>query len=72
MIMTNTALLREKIASLGISEKFIYEKLGISRFTWYKKRDGESDFKVSEIITLCEILHITSLREREQIFFAKL
>lgn len=70
--MTDTALLKKKIEESGISQQFICEKLGISRYTWYRKRDGLVEFKASEIQKVCDMLNITSLRERSQIFFAKM
>lgn len=70
--MTNADLLKKKIKESGLQQKFIYTELGISRFTWYKKRDGKLDFKAAEIQHLCRLLGITSLREKEQIFFANL
>lgn len=70
--MTDWDLLEQKIEESGLKRSFIYEKLGISRYAWSKRRSRNSDFTASEILTLCEILHITKLSEREQIFFAKL
>lgn len=69
--MTDWDLLEQKIEESGLKRSFIYEKLGISRYAWSKRRSKSSDFTASEILTLCEILHITKLSEREQIFFAK-
>lgn len=68
--MTNADLLKKKIEERGVTQEFIRKELGISRFTWYKKRDGILDFKASEIQILCKVLGITALREKEQIFFA--
>lgn len=70
--MTNVELLKKKIKECGVTQEFIRKELGISRFTWYKKRDGILDFKASEIQTLCKLLGITALREKDQIFFAKM
>ena len=70
--MTNVDLLKKKIKECGVTQEFIRKELGISRFTWYKKRDGILDFKAAEIQTLCKLLGITSLREKDQIFFAKM
>lgn len=69
--MTNSELLKQKIQVSGLRPKIFYERLGISRSAWYKKLNGESPFKVEEITIVCEILNIKSLREKEQIFFAK-
>lgn len=69
--MTDWKLLEQKIDESGLKRSFIYEKLGISRYAWSKRKSNDIDFKAGEIMTLCEILHITKLSEREQIFFAK-
>lgn len=70
--MTDVVLLKKKVSDSGLKPKVIYERLGISKAAWYKKVNGQSPFKVGEIQLLCEILHITSLREKDQIFFANL
>lgn len=68
--MTDVVLLIEKIEESGLKAKAIYEKLGISKASWYLKRSGKRPFTAWEIQKLCEILRITSLREKERIFFA--
>ena len=68
--MTNVELLKEKVANSGLRSAFIAEKLGISRGAWYKKSNGQNQFTAGEIKTLCDLLHITSLREKENIFFS--
>lgn len=68
--MTDIVLLNKKIEESGLKTKVFYERLGISRAAWYLKRKGESPLTAWEIQTLCDILHITSLREKEHIFFA--
>ena len=68
--MTNVALLKKKVAESGLKASFIVERLGVSRASWYNKLNGKSKFTADEIKKLCEALHITSLREREDIFFS--
>ena len=68
--MTNTELLREKVKESGLRTTFIVTKLGISRAGWYRKLDNKSPFTAEQIQIMCEILHITNLREKEKIFFA--
>lgn len=70
--MTNVELLKEKVANSGIKASFIADKLGISRAGWYRKLNGKSPFTAEQIQAMCEILHITSLREKEDIFFANM
>lgn len=67
--MTNTELLKEKVGKSGLRTKFIHEKLGISRAGWYRKLNGKSPFTAEQIQIMCDLLHITSLREKEDIFF---
>ena len=68
--MTNVDLLQRKVADSGLRNAFIAKRLGISRSAWYNKLKGDSKFTAEEIKALCDILHITSLREREDIFFS--
>lgn len=68
--MTNVGLLKDKVVKSGLRSDFIAERLGISRATWYNKLNGKSPFTAEEIKRLCDTLHITSLREREEIFFS--
>lgn len=68
--MTNSELLKKKIDESGLKLGFIAEKLGIS-YPWLKKKiAGEVAFKAHEIQTLCALLDIKSLREKDLIFFA--
>lgn len=69
--MTDSAILRDKIKEKGLDYTYLAEKLGLSRYGFYLKVDGKNEFKTSEIAKLCELLGITSLREKERIFFAK-
>lgn len=68
--MTNVELLKEKVADSGLKTAFIVKHLGVSRATWYNKLNGKTPFTAEEIKKLCDTLRITSLREREDIFFS--
>ena len=68
--MTNVELLKEKVAKSGLKTVFIAESIGISRASWYNKLNGKTKFTAEEIKKLCDTLRITSLREREEIFFS--
>ena len=70
--MTNTKLLGEKVRNSGLRTSYIVDSLGISRAGWYRKLNGKSPFTAEQIQIMCNILHITSLREKEDIFFASL
>lgn len=70
--LTDTTLLNQKIAESGLKQVYIANHLGITTRTWQNKRKGRYPFKVEEIQALCELLNITSLREKERIFFANM
>ena len=67
--MTNTELLREKINERGLKQGYIAEMLGLTSYGFAKKVNNDTEFKASEIKKLCDLLNITSLREKEAIFF---
>ena len=68
--MTNTNLLRQKIDESGLKLQFIAEQVGISRFALLKKIENRTELRVSEVATLCKLLGIKTMTERERIFFA--
>ena len=67
--MTNTQLLREKIAESGIKYTFIASKLNISTATLNSKIKNNSEFKASEILKICMLIPLDDL-ERNEIFFS--
>ena len=68
--MTNSALLSDKIKQSGLKLGFIAEKLDIS-YPWLKRKiTAEVPFKAYEIQILCDLLQITDLAEKDEIFFA--
>lgn len=69
--MTNTEKLKSYIEASGLKQEYIAKALGLSSYGFARKRDNLSEFTASEIETLCNLLHITSLKERFSIFFAK-
>lgn len=69
--LTNTELLSEEISSSGVTITFIAVRLGITREGLYKKLNGETEFKASEIVAMQDILHLTN-KKRDTIFFAKM
>ena len=68
--MTHTKLLEEKITLSGLKKTFIAKEIGISRYSLIQKINNTTEFKPSEITKLCAILNITTLEEKERIFFA--
>lgn len=67
--MTNSVLLRQKIDQSGYKLKFIAKKLGISYQALLNKLTGKSEFRISEIQALRELLNLTNA-EAEAIFFS--
>ena len=70
--MTNTNLLKQAIEETGLKIGFIASTVGISRQSLWNKVNNQSMFNQYEIDKLCEILNITSLKQKEAIFFAKM
>lgn len=68
--MTNTPLLEKYIERSGYKRAYIAKALGISSYTLAMKINNLSEFRASEIETLCELLNIDVV-ERMEIFFAK-
>ena len=70
--MTNTELLNEKIRISGLKKSYLAEKLGLTRSGFWNYVNNKSQFKADHIKILCDELNITSLKEKESIFFAKI
>lgn len=70
MTLTDTKRLREKIKESGIKHTFIADKLGISRQSLSRKLEDGSDFKISQMFILKDMLHL-SAREAREIFFTE-
>ena len=70
--MTNTDLLKDKIEKSGLKNGYIADFVGISRQLLWKKVNNLTPFNQYEIDKMCEVLRITSLKEKEAIFFAKM
>lgn len=69
--MTDTELLKEKIAQSGLKLTFIAQYMGISRAGLYNKINNRRPFNQYEIDKLCRVLHIKLMKEKEAIFFAR-
>lgn len=69
--MTDTEKLQDYIQRSGLKQEYIAKKIGLTSYGFARKRDNKSEFTASEIEQLCNLLNITSLRERSAIFFAK-
>jgi hypothetical protein len=68
--MTNTALLEQYIEKSGYKKNFIAEQLGLTAYGLTLKVNNKSEFKASEMTTLCKLLKINA-KDKEAIFFAK-
>ena len=70
--MTNTEMLKDIIDKSGLKVSFIAEYVGISRQSLWNKINNLSPFNQYEIDKMCDILKITSLKQKEAIFFARM
>lgn len=68
--MTNTELLEKKIKHSGKKKVYLAEKCGLSYAGFRNCVINKAEFKASHIEILCFELNITSLKERQEIFFA--
>ena len=66
--MKGLELLRKKIDESGYKLSFIAEKCGLTYQGFKKKLDGNTEFKVSEVGILRDLLHLTE-EEVQAIFF---
>ena len=64
----NTQLLDKAIADSGIKVSFIIKQLGLSPEGFYKKKRGETPFRIAEIYVLCDLLRLTE-RDKQLIFY---
>lgn len=69
--MTDGAALRDWIKSRGFTLKYVSGCLGITPQGLWKKLDGETEFKASEIATFVSILGM-STQARDAIFFKQM
>lgn len=68
--MTNEMLLEEKIKASGKKKSFLAEKCGMSRMGFFNCIKNRATFNATQISILCDELNISSLKEKEAIFFA--
>ena len=68
--MTDTKKLNQYIEASGLKKSHIAKVLGMADSTLSRKIANQMDFKASEIDALCRLLGVTSLEEKEAIFFA--
>ena len=68
--MTNTKLLEERIAESGKKNVYLAKKCGLTYAGFRNCVINKAEFKASQIQILCEELDITSLKDRQAIFFS--
>lgn len=68
--MTDTKELERLIEDSGLKKNYIAKTIGLSRQGLANKIQNRSPFTSTEIKRLCELLNITSLKDKERIFFA--
>ena len=66
--LVNGELLRKKIDESGLKMGFIADKLKITHQSLLNRINGVTKFRLDEIQTLCELLHLSD-EERKLIFF---
>lgn len=69
--MTDTALLNLYIRKSGLKKGYLARALCIPPASFSRKINNEREFLPTEIIILCKMLGIKSLKERDMIFFAE-
>lgn len=69
--VTDTELLKSWIEKSGYKRKYIAEMLDLTTYSLQMKVENKVEFKPSEINKLCALLKITSLRDKERIFFSQ-
>lgn len=68
--MVNTELLEQKIKESGKKKGYLAQKCGLTLAGFRNCVKNDAEFKASHIKILCAELNITSLKEKEAIFFA--
>lgn len=69
--MNNIELLEKKIQESGKKKSYLAKKCGLSRAGFRNCVLNKTEFKTSQVDILCYELGITTLKEKEIIFFAK-
>lgn len=67
----NIAKLKGKMAEAGISQRKLAKITGISLCTINSRMTGKTEFNADEIISVCDLLGITSAEEKVEIFLTR-
>lgn len=68
--MVDIDALRKEIDDSGMTIVSIADKMGVNKYTIHNKLNEKTEFTVSEIEKLSDILHLT-VGQRNAIFFKK-
>lgn len=66
--MINSQLLKGRIVAAGYTQKTLAKEMNMSENSMSSKINGESSFTLKEVWRLCELLHISAVREKCEIF----
>ncbi len=69
--MTNRKLLEDKIMQKGLKKSYLAKQIGVSRSTFCALLQNKSEFRASQIATLCKLLDIKDDETMKAIFFAQ-
>ena len=69
--MVDTQELENRIKLSGKKKQYLADKIGCSRQYLTMKIKNEVDFDLREVAILCNELNISTLSDKERIFFAK-
>ena len=69
--MTDVKLFELKVKESGKKKGYLAQRCGLSRAGFRNCETNKAEWTASQIEILCEELAITSLREKDAIFFAK-
>lgn len=54
----NAQLLRGKMAEKGFTQSKLAKSVGMSENSLSRKLSGEREFRLSEVVSICQLLHI--------------
>ena len=69
--MLNKKMLEKRIQQKGLKKSYIAERLGISRATLCSMLNNRTEFRVSQVRILCELLDINDEETLLAIFFSQ-
>ena len=69
--MVNTKLLQSKMILEGFTQRKLAKEAKIGLNVLNKKINNNGVFRCDEVDRICEVLHITDVQEKFEIFFAQ-